>query len=245
MYGSRIIVALDFNQEAAALNFVGRLTPGSCRVKVGKELFTAYGPSIVNKLQQRGFEVFLDLKFHDIPHTVYRAIRVAADLGVWMVNVHASGGTSMLNAAREAIHDSVHKPLLIAVTILTSLSAAEVASIGYQRSLEEQVMYLAQMSHACGLDGVVCSAQEAALIKAATDATFLTVTPGIRLSNEQQTQSRAAVHVAYVAQDDQQRIMTPKSAIANGADYLVIGRPLTGAADPLQVLMQIKAQINE
>jgi orotidine-5'-phosphate decarboxylase len=231
MHNSKIIVALDFNQEQAVLNFIKCLPANSCRLKVGKELFTSYGPAIVEKLQCRGFEVFLDLKFHDIPKTVYQAVQAAAKLGVWMVNVHASGGISMLKQAHAAINNSSHRPLLIAVTLLTSLSAAEVATIGYNLPLSQQVLHLAQLSYSCGIDGVVCSAMEANLIKAETAANFLTITPGIRLDPS--------------LKDDQQRVMTPALAVASGADYLVIGRPITQAPDPLQALMQIKAQIGE
>ena len=229
MTTSKIIVALDFNDLAEVLHFVEQIQPSECRLKVGKELFTAYGPQIVRELHERGFEVFLDLKFHDIPNTVYKAIRVAADLGVWMVNVHASGGREMLVKARQAIQDSQHKPLLIAVTILTSLSDAEVAEIGYSRSLTEQTLYLAQLSYACGIDGVVCSAHEATVIKQNTNAKFLTVTPGIRLSADKT--------------DDQTRIMTPVQAIASGADYLVIGRPITQALTPATTLRAINQSI--
>ena len=229
MTTSKIIVALDFNDLEQVLHFVEQIQPSECRLKVGKELFTAYGPQIVRELHARGFEVFLDLKFHDIPNTVYKAIRVAADLGVWMVNVHASGGREMLVKARQAIQDSQHKPLLIAVTILTSLSDADVTEIGYSRSLTEQTLYLAQLSYACGIDGVVCSAHEAAAIKQVTNAKFLTVTPGIRLSADKT--------------DDQTRIMTPVQAIANGADYLVIGRPITQADVPAATLRTINQSI--
>ena len=229
MTTSKIIVALDFNDLEQVLHFVEQIQPSECRLKVGKELFTAYGPQIVRELHARGFEVFLDLKFHDIPNTVYKAIRVAADLGVWMVNVHASGGREMLVKARQAIQDSQHKPLLIAVTILTSLSDAEVAEIGYSRSLTEQTLYLAQLSYACGIDGVVCSAHESTAIKQNTNAKFLTVTPGIRLSADKT--------------DDQTRIMTPVQAIASGADYLVIGRPITQALTPATTLRAINQSI--
>mgnify|MGYP003390905187 CR=1 FL=1 len=229
MTTSKIIVALDFNDLEQVLHFVEQIQPSECRLKVGKELFTAYGPQIVRELHARGFEVFLDLKFHDIPNTVYKAIRVAADLGVWMVKVHASGGRKMLVKAHQAIHDSQHKPLLIAVTILTSLSDAEVAEIGYSRSLTEQTLYLAQLSYACGIDGVVCSAHEAAAIKQVTNAKFLTVTPGIRLSADKT--------------DDQTRIMTPVQAITSGADYLVIGRPITQAPEPAATLRAINQSL--
>lgn len=229
MMDSKIIVALDFNDIAEVLQFVRQIKPSECRLKVGKELFTAYGPQIVRELQALGFEVFLDLKFHDIPNTVYKVIRVAADLGVWMVNVHASGGREMLTRARQAIVDSQHKPLLIAVTILTSLSEAAVTEIGYKHSLREQALHLACLSHECGLDGVVCSAHEAAAIKQATSVGFLTVTPGIRLSVDKV--------------DDQTRIMTPSVAVASGADYLVIGRPITQSASPAETLRVINQDL--
>lgn len=226
---NKVIVALDFNNIDDVINFVSTISPEQCRLKVGKELFTAYGPEIVRKLHDFGFEVFLDLKFHDIPNTVYKAIRVAADLGVWMVNVHASGGREMLERAAQAIQDSMHKPLLIAVTILTSLSKEAVAEIGYARELTEQTLHLAKLSHECGLDGVVCSAHEASLIKSFTSSDFITVTPGIRLQDEKT--------------DDQTRIMTPKNAVKNGADYLVIGRPITQAKNPKETLGLINQSI--
>ncbi len=228
---SKIIVALDFNNIDEVVQFVATISPEQCRLKVGKELFTAYGPDIIRKLHGLGFEVFLDLKFHDIPNTVYKAIRVAADLGVWMVNVHASGGREMLDRAVQAIKDSEHKPLLIAVTILTSLSKEAVAEIGYARDLTEQTLHLAKLSYECGLDGVVCSAHEAQLIKSFTAANFITVTPGIRLQDSKI--------------DDQTRIMTPQNAIKNGADYLVIGRPITQSANPLEMLIQINSSIKK
>lgn len=226
----RIIVALDFDNQQAVFELVNKLNPADCYLKIGKELFTLYGPTIVHSLQQRGFEIFLDLKFHDIPNTVYKAVKAAASLGVWMVNVHASGGREMLTAARQAIIDSENKPLLIAVTILTSLSEVEVAEVGYLYPITQQATHLAQLAHDCGLDGVVCSAWEANSIKAATAPGFITVTPGIRLADNQT--------------DDQTRIMTPANALANGADYLVIGRPITKASDPSEVLRAIIQQLN-
>jgi orotidine-5'-phosphate decarboxylase len=227
MITSKVIIALDFSERQQVLDLVSRLDPQECRLKVGKELFTSYGPQIVRDLQTLGFEVFLDLKFHDIPNTVYKAIRAAADLGVWMVNVHASGGRAMLTQARQAIEDSQNKPLLIAVTILTSLSASEVAEIGYGQDVATQVKHLARLSYECGLDGVVCSAQEANIIKNVTTPEFLTVTPGIRLAD--------------ATKDDQTRVMTPEAAVNNGADYLVIGRPITQANDPLVILRGINS----
>lgn len=209
------------------LAFVERLDPQGCRLKVGKELFTAYGPEIIKALHKKGFEIFLDLKFHDIPNTVYRAVQVAAGLGVWMLNVHASGGREMLLKARQAIDESDHQPLLIGVTLLTSLNAAAVDEIAYRYPLAEQVLHLAKLSFAAGLDGVVCSAHEADAVKQSTHAQFLIVTPGIRLQ-EGQT-------------DDQTRIMTPEAALRNGADYLVIGRPLTRADNPQAILSQLNS----
>lgn len=230
MVTSKVIIALDFSERQQVLDLVSRLDPQECRLKVGKELFTSYGPQIVRDLQALGFEIFLDLKFHDIPNTVYKAIRAAADLGVWMVNVHASGGRTMLTQARQAINDSQNKPLLIAVTILTSLSASEVAEIGYGQDVANQVKHLARLSYECGLDGVVCSAQEANIIKSVTAPEFLTVTPGIRLAD--------------ATKDDQTRVMTPEAAVANGADYLVIGRPITQADNPLAVLQEINFSLS-
>ena len=227
---SKIIIALDFNLIDDIINFITPLNPEECRLKIGKEIFTAYGPQVIHELHKRGFEVFLDLKFHDIPNTVYKAIRVACDFGIWMVNVHASGGRAMLLKAREAIDSSQHKPLLIAVTLLTSLSAKDVEEIGYRLPLKEQVLHLAKLSYECGLDGVVCSAHEAHEIKATTQSSFLAVTPGIRLQEDSSS-------------DDQTRIMTPQQAIKNKADYLVIGRPITQAKSPYEVLKQINRDI--
>lgn len=226
----RIIVALDFDNQKDLFELVDKLNPTDCYLKVGKELFTLYGPEIVRQLQDRGFAIFLDLKFHDIPNTVYKAVKAATSLGVWMVNVHASGGREMLLAAQQAIKDSPHKPLLIAVTILTSLSPEAVTEIGYSRPLTQQATHLAQLAHDCGLDGVVCSAWEANSIKATTSPQFITVTPGIRLSD-----SKA---------DDQTRIMTPATAVANGADYLVIGRPITQADNPSEILNNIMQELH-
>jgi len=226
---SKVIVALDFNNIEEVRKFVSVINPKECRLKVGKELFTAYGPAIVIELQKLGFEIFLDLKFHDIPNTVYKAIKVAASLGVWMVNVHASGGKEMLLAARKAVDESAHKPLLIAVTVLTSLSNEAVKEVGYSLDAASQALHLAELSYKCGIDGVVCAAQEANLIKQKTAANFLTVTPGIRLASNKV--------------DDQTRIMTPIAAINNGADYLVIGRPITQSGNSLQTLNEINQSI--
>lgn len=230
MSDPRVLIALDYDQPAAALALAERLDSNACRLKVGKELFTRGGPQLVQGLQQRGFELFLDLKFHDIPNTVAQAVRAAADLGVWMVNVHACGGSRMLNAAREAlISYGAQRPKLIAVTVLTSMSDADLAELGITIGATAQVERLARLSRDCGLDGVVCSAREAAQMKLDLGSDFITVTPGIRPSGS--------------AADDQQRTMTPAAAVAAGADYLVIGRPITKAADPLAALAAINAEI--
>ncbi|MBI3146685.1 MAG: orotidine-5'-phosphate decarboxylase [Pseudogulbenkiania sp.] len=226
---SPVIVALDFADAASALAFAARLDPAECRVKVGKELFTASGRSLVESLAARGFQVFLDLKFHDIPNTVAHACKVAAEAGVWMVNVHASGGRRMMTAAREALEQYSQRPLLIAVTVLTSMEAADLAEIGITVPPQEQVLRLARLARDSGLDGVVCSAQEASLLKTELGQEFKLVTPGIRLPDS--------------AADDQRRVMTPTAALAAGADYLVIGRPITKAAEPLEVLCKINQDI--
>jgi len=227
---SPIIVGLDFNNEAQVMDLVKRLDPNLCKLKIGKELFTSLGPKIVEKLAVSGFDVFLDLKFHDIPNTVYKACIAAANLGVWMLNVHASGGSEMLDAARKAINDSAHKPLLIGVTILTSMDQHNLHQIGITDSLNNQIIRLAKLCHNAKLDGVVCSAMEAKQIKDATASEFLTITPGIRLTNDKT--------------DDQTRIMTPVAAINNMADYLVIGRPITQAVNPHEVLLDILTDIH-
>lgn len=230
MKNSPIVVALDFEQKAAALDLVSQLDPTLCRLKVGKEMFTHFGPSFITELQQRQFEVFLDLKFHDIPNTVAKAVQAAADLGIWMVNVHASGGSRMMNAAREAlVRYGADKPLLIAVTVLTSMEQADLIELGIQSTPAEQVQKLAGLTARCGLDGVVCSAQEAALLKQQFGQDFCLVTPGIRPS--------------FATSDDQKRVMTPRDALAVGVDYLVIGRPITKAADPLAALQAICQEI--
>ncbi|PWV59495.1 orotidine-5'-phosphate decarboxylase [Plasticicumulans acidivorans] len=229
--GPRILVALDFPSVAPALALAHRLDPGQCRLKVGKELFTAAGPDLVLQLQALGFEVFLDLKFHDIPNTVAGAVRAAAELGVWMVNVHASGGRRMLLAAREALEKLPRRPLLIAVTVLTSLERSDLAEIGLDIDPLLQVERLARLTADCGLDGVVCSAQEAPRLRVACGGDFCLVTPGIR--------------PVVAAAGDQRRVMTPAAALAAGADYLVIGRPITAAADPALALAQIAAEIGQ
>ncbi len=231
MLNKPIIVALDFPQAKLALDFAARLDSKLCRVKVGKELFTAAGPQLVESLVKSGFDVFLDLKFHDIPNTVAGACKTAASLGVWMVNVHALGGEAMLRAARAAISSGTHKPLLIGVTILTSLGDNELASVGLHGSAADNVLRLAMLTKNCGLDGVVCSSQEAKLLRGHIAKPFALVTPGIRL--------------AGAAEDDQARVLTPVEALRAGADYLVIGRPITQAADPLATLNLITQEINK
>ncbi|MGD9787653.1 MAG: orotidine-5'-phosphate decarboxylase [Sulfuricellaceae bacterium] len=227
----RIIVALDYPSGDEALALARNLDPSLCRVKVGKELFTAAGPDLVRSLVDAGFGVFLDLKFHDIPNTVASAVKAAARLGVWMVNVHASGGGKMMAAAREALEGAANRPKLIAVTVLTCMSRGDLVEIGLDVEPRQQVQRLAKLTQDAGLDGVVCSAQEAAMLKGELGGDFLLVTPGIR--------------PADASSDDQSRIMTPAAAIAAGSDYLVIGRPITKAADPLQALRNIHLELGE
>ncbi len=229
MTDPRIIVALDYQDAASARDLVARLKPELCRLKVGKELFVSAGPAFVEELVGRGFAVFLDLKFHDIPNTVAQACRAAARLGVWMMNVHASGGPRMLRAAREALEGLPERPRLIAVTVLTSLDGEELRAIGVEASAQQQVLKLASLAHDAGLDGVVCSAREAPELRQALGSGFLLVTPGIR--------------PAGAAAGDQTRILTPDQAIRTGADYLVIGRPITQAPDPLAALASIAREI--
>lgn len=225
----RVIVALDYPDAASAQAFVSQVTPPQCRLKVGSELFTSAGPALVENLAGRGFDVFLDLKFHDIPSTVAAACTAAANLGVWMLNVHALGGRQMLLAAREAVGKSSHRPLLVAVTVLTSHSAEDLGVIGLPKDPEGQVMRLAQLVKGAGLDGVVCSAREAPRLRTEFGPGFCLVTPGIR--------------PAGTASDDQKRIVTPLEAVRLGAHYLVIGRPVTRATDPQAVLADIQREI--
>ncbi len=225
----KIIVALDFNSKPQCLALVSQLDSALCRLKIGKEMFTLFGPTLVEELQGLGFEVFLDLKFHDIPTTVKKAVAAAASLGVWMVNVHASGGQRMLEAAGEALADIQQPPKLIAVTVLTSMEAEDLQQIGINTSPKIHAENLAQLAKNSGLDGVVCSAQEASSIKTLCGSNFTCVTPGIRLSD--------------ASSDDQRRIMTPIKALESGSDYLVIGRPITQASDPLNALQNIHESI--
>ena len=229
MNDPKIIVALDYPSAQPALDIVVRLDPALCRVKMGKELFTAAGPALVETLVARGFGVFLDLKFHDIPNTVAGACKAAARLGVWMINVHASGGRAMMQAAREALAGEAQRPKLIAVTVLTSMGESDLADIGMQGSSNDVVLRLARLAQSAGLDGVVCSAQEARVLRAACGAGFNLVTPGIRLADAKQ--------------DDQKRVMTPRAAMDAGANYLVIGRPITQSPDPLATLQRIQREI--
>ena len=225
----KIIVALDYNNPRSVYELVERLEPSLCRLKVGKELFTVAGPELVRNLVGRGFDVFLDLKFHDIPNTTANAVAAAADLGVWMVNIHASGGSKMMATAKAKLEGQGSDTLLIGVTVLTSMSAEDVAEIGVARSPQGQVLHLADLAKQSGLDGVVCSAQEASALKSAYGQEFKLVTPGIRPVGS--------------SAGDQQRIVTPEQAIANGSDYLVIGRPITQAEEPVEQLRRIQAAL--
>lgn len=229
MSDPRIIVALDFPGAGEAVAFARRLTPQACRLKVGMELYTAAGPRLIDELQALGFELFLDLKFHDIPNTVARACKAAAALGIWMLNVHALGGRAMLSAAREALPAGKGVPKLIAVTVLTSMADADLNEVGIAGNAQSGVLRLAALAKASGLDGVVCSPLEAAALKAACGRDFLLVTPGIRAST--------------AAGDDQKRVMTAASALAAGAHYLVIGRPITAARDPVAALNALNREI--
>lgn len=222
----QLIVALDYNDQDKAMGLINQLSPHHCAVKIGSEMFTLFGSDFVSQVVRKGFKVFLDLKFHDIPTTVAQACAAAADLGVWMINIHALGGLPMMCAAREAlISYGENKPLLIAVTLLTSMTTADLFTIGIHVSLEKQVEHLAILAIKANLDGIVCSAHEVPLIKKMAGSSFLTVTPGIRLTGD--------------AVNDQSRVATVKEAAHLGSDYLVIGRPITQAKDPLKVIQQI------
>jgi len=218
-----IIVALDNLDRTSAVLLAKQLNPKQCRLKIGKELFTAYGPALVEQLMKLDFEIFLDLKFHDIPNTTAKACLAAAKLGIWMLNVHTLGGIAMLRAAHEAIDKITgHKPLLIGVTLLTSLTEQDLSALGFQHKLEQQVLSLAELAYQTGLDGVVCSPHEAFSLRKKFGEKFCLVTPGIRLADS--------------PPDDQQRHLTPKEAVSQGADYLVIGRPITQAKNPAEIL---------
>lgn len=227
---SKVIVALDYETERQALSFVDQIDPSLCRLKVGKEMFTTLGTEFVKQLHQRGFDVFLDLKFHDIPNTVARAVRSAADLGVWMVDLHASGGLKMMETAKKILEPyGKDAPLLIAVTVLTSMEDVDLLQIGLNASPMEQVIRLARLTQRAGLDGVVCSPQEVEILRAHCGNDFTLVTPGIRPEG--------------AAFGDQRRVMTPKEAIQAGTDYLVVGRPITLSEQPVAVLKAINAEI--
>lgn len=227
---NRVIIALDMASENDALALLRRLDPANCRVKVGKELFTRYGPALVRQISDMGFDIFLDLKFHDIPNTVNKAVAAAAELGVWMLTLHAAGGAEMLRAARDAVTHSEHKPLLIAVTLLTSLEQDDLAVQGIQRTPLEQVQRLASLAQECDMDGVVCSAAEAGELRKLLRKDFLLVTPGIRPQGD--------------AANDQKRIVTPALAVQKGSDFLVIGRPITRAREPVEKLALIQQEIS-
>lgn len=229
MNNSKIIVALDFGSLSETEDFLKKVKGQNCRVKVGKELFTNEGPNVIKLIQQYGFEIFLDLKFHDIPNTVSRAIKASCNLGVWMVNVHASGGKQMLLAAREAVDSSSNKPILIAVTILTSYDKYSFQELGFKNNLLDQIAYLATLSENSGMDGIVCSANDIPSIKALVKEKFQFITPGVRLAN---------------SNDDQKRVTTPEDAIKQGSNYLVIGRPITSSEDPAALIEKINQKIN-
>ncbi|EOW9307109.1 orotidine-5'-phosphate decarboxylase [Vibrio cholerae] len=232
MNDPKVIVALDYDNLADALAFVDKIDPSTCRLKVGKEMFTLFGPDFVRELHKRGFSVFLDLKFHDIPNTCSKAVKAAAELGVWMVNVHASGGERMMAASREILEPyGKDRPLLIGVTVLTSMESTDLQGIGILSAPQDHVLRLATLTKNAGLDGVVCSAQEASLLKQNLGREFKLVTPGIRPAGSEQ--------------GDQRRIMTPAQAIASGSDYLVIGRPITQAAHPEVVLEEINQTLSK
>ena len=224
-----LIVALDFDASSQALALADLLDPQKCRVKVGKQLFTREGPAILHALTDLGFEIFLDLKFHDIPNTVAKACRAAAEHGVWMMNVHAAGGSRMMTEAEASLSDFAHPPKLIAVTVLTSMAPEDLLETGAMGTPLERAVRLAELTRASGLDGVVCSAQEAPAIRERLGEDFSLITPGIRLQDD--------------ALGDQRRVLTPREAIAAGANYLVVGRPITAAEDPAQALARVLASI--
>lgn len=227
---SPIVVALDYPTMAQSIEMAKRLDPSQCRVKVGKELFTTAGPAILEALHKLNFDVFLDLKFHDIPNTVANAVSVAADAGVWMVNVHASGGRRMMEASANALAQRAdNKTLLIAVTVLTSMDQSDLVEVGIDLTPEQHVKRLATLAQSSGMDGVVCSAQESSMLSSELGKDFVLVTPGIRPAGS--------------AQGDQKRIMTPSEAMAAGSHYLVMGRPITQAADPVAVLTQVNKEL--
>jgi len=227
---SKLIIALDFNNQELALNFIKDLSPADCKLKVGFELFVAAGPDFVKHLVDLGFDVFLDLKFHDIPNTVAGACRSAANLGVWMMNVHASGGDKMMAAAKRALIENNSDAKLIAVTVLTSMDQAQLNTVNLNQTPENQVRHLAKLTQSCALDGIVCSAQEAEMLRQELGQDFLLVTPGIRPAGSDQ--------------GDQKRVMTPAAAKDVGVSYIVVGRPITQAENPLKVIEQINLDMS-
>lgn len=229
MTDPKIIVALDYATAAEALQLVQRLAPERCRLKVGLELYAAAGPDFARMLSARGFPVFLDLKFHDIPNTVAQACRQAAALGAWMLTVHCLGGSEMLRAASGAVAGMARRPLVVGVTVLTSMDSTQLSAVGVDDDIDTQVMRLARLAADCGLDGVVAAPTEAARLRVRFPAPFRIVTPGIRTAGD--------------AADDQRRFLTPAAAVRAGADYLVVGRPITRAPDPLAVLAAIEREI--
>lgn len=229
MSDSRVIVALDYADCGRALELAGQLDSSRCRVKVGKELFTVGGPQVVRELIAQGFDVFLDLKFHDIPNTVAGACRAASELGVWMLNVHAAGGRHMMEAARQAIESVLPRPRLIAVTMLTSLDKDDIREVGFSGTVRHNVRRLARLASSSGLDGVVCSPEELTCLRKEHVPEFLTVTPGIRPAGSDRL--------------DQKRVMTPLEAVECGASYIVVGRPVTGAPEPMEALIAIESEV--
>ena len=224
---NKIIIPLDL-EYSAAINMAKNFDANLCRLKIGSQLFTSSGPQIIKELNSLGFDIFLDLKFHDIPNTVYEAVKSAADLGIWMVNVHASGGRAMLEASKKALEGFDQPPLLIAVTVLTSLSEDSLSEVGI-KNLSEQVLRLAELTNECDLNGVVCASTDVQAIKNRFGKDFITVTPGIRPNDSKV--------------NDQNRISTPSEAVKNGSDYLVIGRPITGSENPTKALEKINKEI--
>ncbi len=223
------IIALDYSDEKNALSMADKLSPDLCRLKVGKELFTSCGMSLIDRLHERGYEIFLDLKFHDIPNTVAKAINIIANKNIWMTNVHASGGERMLLSARKAIENAGSATKLIGVTVLTSFNDSEMMTVGINHPLVSQVELLSKITRNCGLDGVVCSAKESKILRSIHGEGFLLVTPGIRMES---------------TDDDQRRIMRPDEAISMGSNYLVVGRPITKSDDPFDALQKMYDCLN-
>ena len=228
---SKIIVALDYSNMQDSLNLAKQLNPSLCKLKVGLELYISYGPSIIVELHSLGYKIFLDLKLHDIPNTVMKSCITAAELGVWMFNVHSSGGINMMSKAMQAIIQGNYKTILLGVTVLTSMDNDELNEIGYSKNISEQVLNMAELCYKSKLNGVVCSAQESKSIKNKFASNFICVCPGIRNSDDKV--------------NDQKRIMTPSLAAKNGADYIVVGRPITNSNDPLESLINIKKEFDE